>query len=233
MMTPFPPNLRYERKFRAEPMSLAETLALVRRHPALFREAYPPRSVNNIYFDSPALRDYHDHIQGVACRSKTRIRWYGSCGVTVEHPVLERKIKQGAVGGKLSHPLLEMVFDADDPRRVVDAALHSGDVPPMLRATAGLLMPTLVNRYQRRYYVSADGSFRLTVDWDLQFAGITRFAADRSLSAADPSVIIELKFAPCHADLAADAVSNALPFRLTRCSKYVLGVQRMTSGELP
>lgn len=232
-MTPLPPNLRYERKFLAESMSLAETLALVLRHPALFREAYPPRSVNNIYLDSPALRDYHDHIQGVACRSKTRIRWYGSCGVIVEHPVLERKIKQGEVGGKISYPLPAMALDADDPRRVVDAALRCGDVPPMLRAAAGLLMPTLVNRYQRRYYVSADGSYRLTVDWDLQFAGFARFAAGGSLSAADPSVIIELKYAPCHADNAADAVSNALPFRLTRCSKYVLGVQRMTSGSLP
>lgn len=232
-MTPFPPNLRYERKFLAEPMSLAEALALVRRHPALFREAYPPRSVNNIYLDSPALRDYYDHIQGVACRSKMRIRWYGSCGVTVEQPVLERKIKRGAVGGKVSHPLPAMALDADDPRRVIDAALRCGDVPPMLRAAAGLRMPTLVNRYQRRYYVSADGSYRLTVDWDLQFAGFARFAADGSLSAAGPSVIIELKYAPCHADLAADAVSNALTFRLTRCSKYVLGVQRITSGALP
>jgi len=232
-MTLFPPNLRYERKFLAEPMSLAEALALVRRHPALFREAYPPRSVNNIYLDSPALRDYHDHIQGVASRSKTRIRWYGSCGLTVERPVLERKIKQGAVGGKVSHPLPAMAWDADDPRRVVDAALGCGDVPPLLRAAAGLRMPTLVNRYQRRYFVSADGSFRLTVDWDLQFAGLARFAAGGALSAADPCVIIELKYAPCHADRAADAVSNALPFRLTRCSKYVLGVQRMTSGALP
>ena len=232
-MTLFPPNLRYERKFLAEPMSLAEALALVRRHPALFREAYPPRSVNNIYLDSPALRDYHDHIQGVACRSKMRIRWYGSCGVTVERPVLERKIKQGAVGGKVSHPLPAMAFHADDLQRAVDAALRSGDVPPMLRAAAGLRMPTLVNRYQRRYYVSADGCYRLTVDWDLQFAGFARFAADGALSAANPRVIIELKYAPCHADLAADAVSNALPFRLARCSKYVLGIQRLTSGALP
>jgi hypothetical protein len=232
-MTAIPPNLRYERKFLAEPMSLAETLALVRRHPALFCEAYPPRSVNNIYLDSPALRDYHDHIQGVACRSKMRIRWYGSCGLAVEQPVLERKIKRGMVGGKFSHPLPAMAWDADDPRRVVDAALRCGDVPAALRAAAGLRMPTLVNRYQRRYYVSADGSFRLTVDWDLQFSGFARFAADGSFSAAGPSVILELKYAPRHADLAADAVSNALPFRLARCSKYVLGVQRIPSGALP
>ena len=46
----------------------------------------------------------------------------------------------------------------------------------MLRTAAGLLVPALVNRYQRRYYVSADGSYRLTVDWGLQFARLVRFA---------------------------------------------------------
>jgi hypothetical protein len=94
-------------------------------------------------------------------------------------------------------------------------------------------MSTLVNCYQRHYFVSADGNYRLTVDWNLRFAGFAHLAAAGTLSAAGPSVIIELKYAPCHADQAADAVSNALPLRLARCSKYVLGIQRTTSGALP
>jgi hypothetical protein len=232
-MTPLLPNLRYERKFLSEPMSLAEVLALVRRHPAMFREAYPQRSVNNIYLDSPGLCDYNDHVQGVPHRSKTRIRWYGLCGISIDQPVLERKIKRGTVGGKLSHPLPPIRLDAGDPRQAVAAALRHDDIPPMLRSAAGLLAPSLVNRYQRRYYVSADGNFRLTVDWDIQFAGFTRFAANGSLSKADPSVVIELKFAPCHAKLAASAISNSLPFRMARCSKYVNGIERLASGTLP
>jgi hypothetical protein len=40
------------------------------------------------------------------------------------------------------------------------------------------------------------------------------------------SVIIELKFDPLHAGRAA-SVTNALPYRLARCSKYVLGIERL------
>ena len=46
----------------------------------------------------------------------------------------------------------------------------------------------------------------------------------------DGRVILELKFAPRHAELAADAVTNSLPFRLAKCSKYVLGIERLTRG---
>lgn len=67
-------QFRYERKFVAPDSDLGEVLALVRRHPAAFGQAYPPRTVNNVYLDTPARRDYFDHVAGVGNRSKTRIR---------------------------------------------------------------------------------------------------------------------------------------------------------------
>ena len=102
----------------------------------------------------------------------------------------------------------------------------------MLRAVGDGRIPSLVNRYQRRYFVSADGHFRLTVDWDLQFADFRRFAANGAFFSADSAVIIELKFAPSHADSAGATVANALPFRLVRCSKYVLGIEHLSCGRL-
>src|SRR5262245_57506625 len=98
-------NARYERKFIADGHTLAEVLAIVRRHPAAFRQSYPARVVNNVYLDSPALSNYYDHINGVSNRVKTRVRWYGPTSITLEKPVLEQKLKRGLVGGKSSHPL--------------------------------------------------------------------------------------------------------------------------------
>lgn len=69
------PNPRYERKFTVQGLALSEILALVRRHPAAFREAYPPRMVNNVYFDTPGLNNYYDHVNGAPNRIKTRVRW--------------------------------------------------------------------------------------------------------------------------------------------------------------
>lgn len=92
-MIPLLPNLRYEKKFIAEKCTLAEVLARVRLHPPAFGEVYPPRTVNNVYLDSAARRDYHDHVKGTANRSKTRVRWYGEHFQAAERPMLERKLQ--------------------------------------------------------------------------------------------------------------------------------------------
>jgi hypothetical protein len=221
-MTMLLPNPRYERKFLAYGLSLAEVWAAVRRHPAMFREVYPARAVNNIYLDSSGLRDYFSHVSGAGNRVKTRIRWYGPLNGHIEKPALERKIKRGLVGGKVAHPLPALVLNGSVARRVLDSALDRAE---MLRLALRAVHPCLLNRYQRQYWLSADGRFRLTVDSSLEFFGVRGGAVAATASRPrNAAVIIELKFDPRHAEVAG-FVTNALPFRLARCSKYVLGVE--------
>jgi hypothetical protein len=220
------PVLRYERKFPVHGFSLAQVVATVRRHPALFREVYPPRVVNNLYLDSVGLRDYADHVAGVANRVKTRIRWYGALSGTIARPTLERKFRRGSVSGKLSWGLPALLAPACMPLGELDLSPAWAALPEeALRATVASLPPSLVNRYQRRYYLSADGRFRLTLDWDLQFLA-PHSAPEYAVPTRqrEPAVIIELKFPPEHAERATE-ITNLLPFRLARCSKYVLGIQ--------
>jgi hypothetical protein len=99
------PEPRYERKFVIPKGRLSDMVAMVRRHPALFHEVYPPRAVNNIYLDTPALADYRAHVNGTADRLKTRIRWYGALRGEASNPSLEQKLKHGLVGRKAVHPL--------------------------------------------------------------------------------------------------------------------------------
>ncbi|HOX00831.1 MAG TPA: VTC domain-containing protein [Candidatus Paceibacterota bacterium] len=220
------PRPRCERKFIAQGLSLDETLALIRLHPALFRSAYPARQVNNVYLDSPALRDYLDHVHGAARRLKTRIRWYGIENGAIEIPVLERKLKSGHVSGKESHPLPPLPLDGALPTKTVDAALDGASLPSLLRAELRHLEPALVNRYERHYFLSADGRFRLTVDTRLLFFGVRPSTGSIvGLPSGNGSPVIELKFSPEHAATAA-AIANALPFRMVRFSKYVLGIKR-------
>ncbi len=226
-MTPILPNLRYERKFIADGSTVAEALAMVRRHPSAFREIYPTRVVNNIYLDSPGRSDYHDHINGVANRSKTRVRCYGPQAGQIERPMLERKFKRGLVGGKGVHALPGLSLNGDSVKPVLKTAVDEAALPEMLRSVLRHLEPSLFTCYRRHYFVSRDGRFRLTVDSDLRFSGVREnggLAARCPLGA--PVVVIELKFAPDVAELAAP-VTNALPYRLTRCSKYVLGIRRV------
>jgi len=220
-------NLRYEKKFIAQGFTLEEVLARVRRHPAAFQEAYPPRVVNNIYLDSPTRRDYHAHINGAADRTKTRVRWYGPQFEAAEQPMLERKLKRGMVSGKEAYALPRFFVNGGCLRCRLGAAFAASLLPPMLRSALKHMEPALLNRYQRHYFLSRDGKFRLTVDWHLQFAGVPqnhRQATDSLRPVTTP--IIELKFRP---EFAQDAgtVTNALPFRVTRFSKYVAGMQHI------
>jgi hypothetical protein len=224
-MPPAPATHRYERKFIPDSLTLPEVLALVRRHPALFHPTYPPRTVNNLYFDTPALRDYHDHVGGTACRAKTRIRWYGQADGPIPHPTLERKTKRGSVGGKHSFPLPPLTLDDHTPPcALAPALLGLADLADWPRLGLQSLQAVLVNRYRRHYFLSADHACRLTVDCQFHFFAPHRpLAAQTPVIAPEPRIVLELKYHPAHA-LRAAAIANTFPFRLGRCSKYVLGV---------
>ncbi len=228
MSAPRQPSVRYERKFVVHGRSLAEVLALVRRHPAMFREVYPPRAINNIYLDTPTLADYRAHVSGAAERLKTRIRWYGALQGEATRPSLEQKFKHGLVGSKSSHPLPAFHVNGGIERRSLGALLDQAELPELLRFKLRHMEPVLVNRYQRRYFVSADRRYRLTVDSDLEFylphENTGRHAGPPGQRNRD--IILELKFAPQVAE-GATQIANSLPFRLTRCSKYVLGIEQL------
>ncbi len=218
------PNPRYERKFVIQGLSLAEILAIVRRHPSAFREAFPPRMVNNVYLDSPPLNDFHDHVNGIGKRSKTRVRWYGTWEGNIEKPVLERKLKWGLLGGKTASALPPIHLNGEGVRPPLGRAFANADLPESTRARLPFLKPTLCNRYRRHYFVSADGCFRLTVDSDLAFGAPGPRAPQPDQAFGEP-VVLELKFAPEQSEKV-EVVTNAFPFRMRRCSKYVMGIER-------
>ncbi len=224
-MLPLLPNARYERKFAVQALPLPEVLALVRRHPAAFHEAYPPRMVNNVYLDTPGRNSYHDHVQGAPCRTKTRVRWYGEPRGAIPGPILERKLKCGLVGGKLAQTLPPLTLNGAGVREPLEGAFVGDHLPEAWRIGLRFLEPSVFSRYRRHYFVSADGRFRLTVDSELRFAPPEN-AATGGTRLTEPLVVVELKFAPQHAGMAA-TITNAFPFRVVRCSKYVLGVEQI------
>ena len=217
--------VRYERKWVPWGLSPAELLARVQRHPAGFHTAFPERQVNNIYYDTPGMAYYFDHLSGVKDRVKVRLRWYGEFEARQPGLVLEHKYKRGLTGWKESLAL---------PGATLEGVLHPGHavrswmgthLAALARERMLNLQPTVANCYRRHYFVSAITGIRLTVDHDLGFYGInSSLRAWRRLAHQAPPVVIELKYHEAQADAAAD-IAAGLPFRLTRFSKYVLGVQ--------
>jgi hypothetical protein len=219
---------RYERKFLATTGDASAVAALVRRHPAVFREVFPERIVNNVYLDTPSRRDYHDHVNGAGVRQKSRVRWYGDLAPSGAI-ALEVKSRHGALSGKQTYALGRFDVDGQPWSHAVSATLDRSLLPDALRLALRLTEPALVNRYRRRYFLSADGCVRLTVDSSLEWHAVGRHTLTRVLPGQPSPVIVELKYGPDDAD-AAEAVASRLPWRLTRFSKYVRGIEAIRIG---
>lgn len=218
--------MRFERKFVPLEVDPAEAGALIRQHPAGFREVYPPRAINNLYLDTPDRRHYFAHVNGAASRTKVRIRWYGPLPIRHGPAALEFKYKRGLVGTKDGFRLSD--FSAGNGSGLCVPAvsyLHlDPELPAVAREALAGHVAVLGNRYQRRYFLSADGRFRLTLDWGLEFYDARRADCWKwPMREGLPPVIFELKFDNQGA-LDASVVANFFPFRLRRCSKYILGV---------
>lgn len=220
-------NYRYERKFFISELTVYEVEALVKLHPAMFSEIYYRRYVNNIYFDTAGTENYFDNVDGAEIRQKFRIRWYGDLFGFIEKPVLEIKRKKGLLGSKESYELRPFRIGDDPDFTVIAAAINASDIPERIKMGLKAMTPMLLNCYGRKYFLSADGSFRITLDTDLSFypmAGRNNFFFHKWLD--DLNVILEMKYER-DKDHLADNVASAFPFRLTRSSKYVSGLEQL------
>lgn len=218
---------RYERKFLIDQLDAQQALVLVKRHPALFSEIYPPRYINNIYLDHPLLENYGDNIDGSTHRSKARLRWYQDLFGRVNQPTLEFKIKNGLMGTKISFPFPGFTFEKGFSEEDLLEWIASSDLPPEVLLYLKSVEPVLVNRYRRWYLATPDQAFRITVDTNLTFYHLNRTNNHFLFHQVDrKSIVVELKYHQEN-DIKADRISAGFPFRMTRSSKYVQGIERV------
>ncbi len=224
---PAPDPFRYEVKYVARASDLHRLLAWVQNTGAGFTEPYPQRQVNNIYFDTFDHFAYAENLSGASARSKVRFRWYGEVDQP-EKGTLEVKRRRTGVGWKLSYPVGPLTL-AGVPWATIRQALRR-----QLPAVAQLWLDAnpqaiLINRYHRRYFQSADQKVRLTVDWnqrvyDERHSGVPNLTR---LANLPDTLVVELKFDRRDRPLA-NRYAQGLPLRLSRNSKYVVGVQAIT-----
>lgn len=207
-----PKDLRFERKYVVNGLHPELIDALVRRHPACFNRPFPDRQINNIYYDSPEMRCFHENLAGVNQRRKYRVRWYGTFHGPIHNAKLESKYKHNELGGKDRYPI----------------KMTSAQTPPSLseyeqKLGLGGLIPVLANSYARRYYLSTDGKFRLTLDWNISFCSYLIKRSHYSLDVAQSECIIEIKYLQEDDQFYSD-IATHFPFRRNKNSKYSTGI---------
>lgn len=218
-------NFRYERKFRPETLSVQQVHNVILSSSAFFRRIYQPRYVNNLYLDTPELDNFHDNVRGSSERTKYRIRWYGEIKGKITGGIFEIKIKSAYRGTKKSFFLPDFTLDKDFTTKECHKLLKSAALPvEILDEIAGLEMK-LLTRYNRYYFRDISGHFRLTTDSDISYYRIhdnfNRFVDFYT----DKDVVVEIKYDEEYNEIAAEVI-NAIPFRMTKNSKYVDGIAK-------
>jgi len=218
-------NYRYERKFFIEHLSLNHVYTIIKHNPYLFSEIYNQRFVNNIYFDTPEFSSFYENIAGIDRRQKLRIRWYNNLLGAIKSPTLEIKSKIGLVGKKNSFPLPDFEMSLNTSTNDIIELINNSQIAKSIKSNG--LMPVLVNRYLRKYFQSYNKKYRITVDNDLSFYAISnrKFTMLKNFK-DNMSIILEVKY-DTDADMEAHDLTNFFPFRLTKSSKYILGINNL------
>jgi SPX domain protein involved in polyphosphate accumulation len=214
-------NKRYERKFLLPLSSSINLETIIKLHPLIFKEIYYKRTVNNVYFDTHNLKFFQDNVDGNSDRMKIRLRWYDNLKVA-NKPKIEFKIKDGLLGSKIIYLTKDFNLDKFIPN-INEVIKNTPDITVKKLET---ISPVLCNSYDRKYFQSDDGNFRITIDTNLDFYSVSNSKVDWKSKWTMPSTIMELKYDQEFDDIA-DRVSSFFTFRLSKSSKYVLGLAKL------
>ncbi len=221
-------NYRYERKFAVSHLTFHEVERIVKLNRAMFFPIYSPRYINNIYFDTDRMDHYEATIEGAGNREKFRLRWYGNLfSNNLENSQLEIKIKKNYLNTKKTFRLMTGSVDSYRPEKIVSDILNCSDVSMEATTRLKQMKPILLNRYYRKYFLSADGSFRLTIDTDIQYMNTdSRNLILQKGKDSRRKIIVELKYG-VDKDHPARHIASTFPFRMTRNSKYTNGIDTL------
>ena len=216
---------RFERKFIIPERLTHSIEEVIKSNSALMRKIFYPRFVNNIYFDNPSFRFYFENIDGVCERMKMRIRWYGNLKDRIKKPVLELKQKHGLTGTKSFFRMPSFNLSDIYQPGFLSSLFQKANLDMRKKNLMLSLKPTLINRYQRKYFLSLDQKFRLTIDDHLEYFPVSSPEQLSSGGLKDSlSMIMELKYSPIY-QLESANITQEFPFRVKKNSKYVRGVQ--------
>lgn len=212
---------RVDCKYVVSRDELAEVVEEVgERYEALEIDGRRSFDYESIYFDTPDLRCFEDHVEGRRPRFKIRTRLYrdsATCFLEVKVKTRDDEtVKRQRPHDPSAHGGLD-----PDARRFLDEVLRecTGEKAPVE------LAPSLTTRYDRTTLGAVDGGQRVTCDADVRLVagdGQTRTLRERL-------VLVETK-----TEEGGGPVDGALEERdhaSVTISKYRLGVGMLVAGE--
>ncbi len=200
---------RFERKYVFKDLTIEQIAINLMTSDFFFREHYPQRDINSIYFDKN-FRSLIENVEGISNREKLRLRWYGN-----HHEInsfyVEKKIKENFLSKKKRKKILlknNISLYNDIERENILFKNISFDYDPIVFI-----------KYKRIYFISDICPIRATIDYDL--SSIKFF--DRKLINEKNilnDVILEFKYNSDFDDEFRNKITQ-LNLRFSKNSKYV------------
>ncbi len=220
-----PADARLEIKFVAPESEVFRLEQWLRLHPAGFYQPHPERWVNNLYFDTHHFFAYTENLSGASYRTKLRYRWYGQHAYPIEG-ALEVKCKRNYFGWKLRYPIGRSPYSEGANWRDIHQSLIEQAGPEGRRWLEANPQPVIINRYHRRYYVSGDDRIRATIDVEQSLFDqrYKPFPNVSNAANAPRTLVVEIKFDRGDRELASRVIQG-IPVRVSRNSKYIIGLK--------
>ena len=191
-----------------------------------FRNIYPSRYVNSLYYDTSNFDHYIDSKEGFPERSKVRIRFYNN---EIEKMILEYKIKKAEIGYKKTQNQIQQlkpIIEIKVKNPLAKSKILKINIPQKIDFT---LTPSLFISYKRFYFLSSCNDFRITIDTDLTFSNLrySKFISEFPFYLERFINVIEIKYSDKVKNLdLIEAISNFNEIYLSRCSKYTIGIDK-------
>lgn len=178
----------------------------------MFKETYPKRVVNSIYFDTDIYQDVWDNINGFGNRKKIRIRWYNELN---NSPVfIEEKKKIGFVTQKKIENLGNFKNFSDLTLFIKNEYYQKSSLFKNKKIN---IKKALILQYERNYFELYNKKLRVTVDKKLKI-----FQKFPNKFIENDKLIIELKYSVKNSSYVNNFVkNNFLENRNQKYSKYV------------
>tara|TARA_Y100000389_G_C17457962_1_gene519486 strand:- start:1461 stop:2132 length:672 start_codon:yes stop_codon:yes gene_type:complete len=192
-----------------------------------FHEIFNKRHVNNIYFDDLNLQCLMANLHGDSNRFKIRLRWYDN---NLDNLFFEIKIKKNIFGYKKIYKIKDLFIYHGISKNSLINSIEKKLPKDFNNRFNRFKFIQLVNSYDRRYYLSSDKKFRITIDKNIQtfdqrkndvlnlthkFFSQDKMVVEIKCQKLDQKKIITL--------------FNDFPLRASKNSKYVDG-QRLSLG---
>lgn len=175
-------EIKYYVSHLDELKSLLDSIQEIPEFSNLF-EAYFPRTISNIYFDTNQHDFQKSSLEGSTHRSKIRARWYSRSSEKI-NVQLEQKVKSNHLGKKNIIALFESQSELDNQNILFEIEKHLAEF------TLAAFEPVLFNRYSRIYYATTN-DLRLTIDSNISFSKIEFRSIEPEIKF--PGFIVEIK----------------------------------------